>query len=523
MASSILWYDLETFGIDPRHDRIAQFACIRTNMELKPLSAGLVLYNRISDDYLPSPAACMVHGISPAQTRREGISEYELTKAIRSELMMSGTCTAGFNSIRFDDEFIRNLFYRNLFDPYEREWMNGNSRWDVIDLFRAARDLRPEGMEWPVDEQGKPVFKLGRLAEANGIPLLNAHDALHDINATILLTGKLRAAQPRLYEYYWKHRSKDALRPLINLNRPEILLHTSAYYTSTKGCTAPVLPVSSIPGKRNSIIAVDLRYDPEPLFSMSVEELRKRLFTGQDLSPDMGPLFASVAGIKIPLMELTLNRCPFLAPLAALDAAAEARLHINLPQCRERAARIQAEPDLIQKLAGVFDSSSLAAPPVVDADYAIYSGGFFADTDRGNMETLHEAIASLGPQLAYASIRSLQCADKRLPVLMRRLFARNWPDLLSAKERKLWRSFCASRILHPPRETACDYALFSKQVATLQSSVDTSPEERLLLQELQDWKHYIDTNVLSYTPPGLAAKPTALATEQPQARKNPCK
>ncbi|HQO67128.1 MAG TPA: exodeoxyribonuclease I, partial [Spirochaetales bacterium] len=188
MAASILWYDLETFGLDPKHDRIAQFAGLRTNDELEPISDRLVLYERIAPDYLPSPYSCLVHRISPRRTLEEGIPEYEFAKAIRAEMLAPGTCVAGYNSMRFDDEFVRNLLYRNLFDPYEREWADGNTRWDVLDLFRATRDLRPGGMSWPDGPDGKPDFRLVGLAQANGVPLESAHDVFHDIGATIGLT-----------------------------------------------------------------------------------------------------------------------------------------------------------------------------------------------------------------------------------------------------------------------------------------------------------------------------------------------
>ncbi|HPE37767.1 MAG TPA: exodeoxyribonuclease I, partial [Spirochaetales bacterium] len=197
---SILWYDLETFGLESRHDRIAQFACLRTDEQLNPLSGGLTLYNKITPDYLPSPYSCLVHRISPQHTLAEGLPEYQFARAILDEMGQPGTCSAGYNSVKFDDEFIRNLLYRNLFDPYEREWADGNSRWDVINLFRAARDLRPEGLSWPNGADGKPDFKLGSLAAANAVDLTHAHDALADIEATVALARLVKERQGRLYD-----------------------------------------------------------------------------------------------------------------------------------------------------------------------------------------------------------------------------------------------------------------------------------------------------------------------------------
>ncbi len=504
MAASILWYDLETFGLEPKHDRIAQFACLRTNEELDPVSAGLVLFNRITPDYLPSPYACLVHRITPTRTLTEGIREYDFAKAIRAEMMMPGTCVAGFNSMRFDDEFMRNLFYRNLFDPYEREWADGNSRWDVIDLFRAARDLRPDGMVWPVDDGGKPVFKLGTLAAANGIPLENAHDALHDITATVLLAKTLKNAQSKLWDWYWTHRSRDSLRPLINLARRDILLHTSAAYTSERGCTAPVAPVGMIPGRRDTVVAVDLRFDPTPLLDLGVEDLRRHLFARRDeraASLPEGGLFAG--NVRVPLVEIRLAKCPFLSPLGALDAAAAERLDIHSSVLEARAAMLGKEPSLIQKLASVF--SSLPQDKVQDdPDYRIYSGGFFKDADRDAMESLHESVAMMGPQKARPLAYSLEFQDERLPQMTRRLFARNWPETLAEGETVRWRSFCAGRLLCPRIEGATDFAQFGKIVESMMAGVDTNPDDKPLLHELLAYRGKLEKDILSYQSSGKA-------------------
>jgi exodeoxyribonuclease-1 len=488
MAATILWYDLETFGLVARHDRIAQFACLRTSTKLETLSSGLVLYNRITPDYLPSPYACMVHGISPARTLSEGIPEYQFAKAIRTEMLAPGSCVAGYNSIRFDDEFIRNLFYRNLHDPYEREWADGNSRWDVLDLFRACRDLRPEGLSWPDSPDGRPDFKLVALAAANNVSLTTAHDALHDIAATIALTRLVRTAQPRLYDWYWQHRTRDSLRPLIDLAERTPLVHTAAAYTSERGCSTIVAPVSMIPGKRDAVVTIDLRYDPSPLMDLSVDELRRRVFSKKELLAE---------GERIPLTELRLSRCPYLAPLSILDGKAAERLGLNPSLAAERARSLARVPELIQKLAAVFAPRD-AERGDADPDYRIYSGGFFKDEDRDAMEAVHEAIATRGPADARPHAYALPFNDERLPQLVRRLFARNWPETLAAPEVARWRSFCAGRILCPRIEGATDLGGFNKTIESLLASMDTEPEKKRILLELLEYRRTIEKEILAY-------------------------
>ena len=184
-ANSIYWYDFETFGNNPRRDRASQFAGIRTDEDLNIIGDPLVMYCKPANDFLPNPMACLITGITPQLTLEKGIAEAEFTRRILEEFAQPGTCVAGYNSIRFDDEVTRQLLYRNFHDPYEREWKNGNSRWDIIDMVRLCAATRPEGIEWPKKEDGSNSFRLEELTKANGITHAEAHDALSDVLATI--------------------------------------------------------------------------------------------------------------------------------------------------------------------------------------------------------------------------------------------------------------------------------------------------------------------------------------------------
>ena len=208
MADSIYWYDYETTGIDPARDRVLQFAGVRTDMDLNVISEPLDLFCKPGDDVLPSPDAILVTGIKMSEVLDKGLTETKFIEKILAEFTVSGTCVAGFNSLRFDDEFTRNTLYRNFLDPYAREWQGGNSRWDVIDLFRMAQALRPQGYVWPRNEQDVPTFRLEKLTEVNGIGHESAHDAVSDVLATIDVTRKLRQAQPKLYDFLFELRNK---------------------------------------------------------------------------------------------------------------------------------------------------------------------------------------------------------------------------------------------------------------------------------------------------------------------------
>ena len=488
MPPSILWYDLETFGLESRFDRIAQFASVRTGEDLEPLGDKSLLYCRPSPDYLPNPLSCLVHGITPQFASLSGLLDYDFAKALRAAMSVPGTTTAGYNSLQFDDEFVRNLLYRNLFDPYEREWRNGNSRWDLIDLARAARDLRPEGLVWPEDEDGKPIFTLVALARANGIAHASAHDAMFDVAATIDLARLLRSRQPKLYEWYWTHRGRDSLRPLVDLVDRTPLVHTSSGYTSPRGCTTLVAPVAMDPENRNQLIAIDLRFDPRAIVGLPVEELRRRVFTKK----------AELEAPRVPLSRIRLNRCPFLAPMNTLSDAAALRLEIDRGQCLEHLDIIKRESELLQKMVAVFEMRE-PPPESDDPELRLYAGGFFPEDDRKAFDAIHERIAAEGPAAAKAALYRLKFADDRPAQLLRRLYARNFPETLGVGERKKWRGFCAGRLQLPPLPGATDLATYSKVVGQKLENPETPARDKGLMLELLAYKNALEKEVLGYS------------------------
>src|SRR5690606_22484939 len=213
---TFLFHDYETFGTHPALDRPAQFAAIRTDDEFNIIGEPEVFYCKPADDYLPQPGAVMVTGITPQEARDKGVSEAEFARRIHDLFTVPNTCVVGYNNFRFDDEVTRNIFYRNFYDPYAWSWQNRNSRWDLLDIMRACYALRPEGINWPENDDGLPSFRLEHLTRANGIEHSNAHDAMADVYATIAMAKLVKTAQPRLFEYLLSHRSKQKLMTLID-------------------------------------------------------------------------------------------------------------------------------------------------------------------------------------------------------------------------------------------------------------------------------------------------------------------
>src|SRR3990167_7533383 len=184
MSKTFFFYDLETSGLSSRYQRIMQFAGQRTDKDLNSIGEPIDVLVRLSEDILPEPQAILITGTTPQKTIEEGISEPELCKMLTKEIFTPGTITVGFNNVRFDDEFIRHTLWRNFYDPYEWAWSDQRSRWDVLDLVRMTRALRPQGINWPVDDEGAPTNRLELLSKANNLTHLHAHDALSDVEAT---------------------------------------------------------------------------------------------------------------------------------------------------------------------------------------------------------------------------------------------------------------------------------------------------------------------------------------------------
>ncbi|MEN6399631.1 MAG: exodeoxyribonuclease I [Rectinema sp.] len=487
MSNTILWYDLETFGLNPQYDRIAQFACIRTDENLEEIDEPIRIYCKPTLDYLPAPSACKVHGITPQMALELGIDEYDFALKIHEEFSVPGTTTAGYNSINFDDEFIRHLFYRNLLDPYEREYANGNSRWDLINLVRAAHDLRPDGIVWPQDNDGYPVFKLEALTKANGLLHESAHDALSDIRATIAMAKLVRTKQSRLYAWYYSHRKRESLKPLIDLPHGKMLLHTAAEYTRKEGCTTLIAPVNIDPANRNILIAIDLRFDPAQILQLSVEEIRDRVFSKSDE--------------RVPLSRIRLNHCPFLAPVSTLTEEAAVRLGLSVATCKDRLAVLRQNPGLIQKMTAVF-SEPIPPQDSSDPEVSLYSGGFFYEADKSRLARFRQILGEAdrpadAPAKAKRLCQTLKFTDPRILPLAGRLFARNFPETLSESERLKWRRFCASRIQLPAVEGATELSDYARLAESELSDPSIPAPQRAVVQALVEWKNFLTQEVLS--------------------------
>jgi exodeoxyribonuclease-1 len=463
MSKTFFFYDLETSGLSPQNDRIMQFAGIRTDMELKQIGEPINVLVALNDDVLPSPEASMVTGITPQQTQADGYTEAQFSRLLIDDVFTADTIAVGFNNIRFDDEFVRHLLWRNFFDPYEWTWKDGRSRWDMLDVVRMTRALRPEGIVWPVDSEGKPTNRLELLSSENGLNHEKAHDALSDVEALIGVTKLIRDKQPQLYEYLLKLREKNAVKQLVNLDEKQPFVYVSGRLDAEFNKATVAFPLTA--GKNGNVVVYDLRYDPTPFLQMGPRELADKLYAPWEER--------SAEGFeKLPVKELQYNRAPAVAPLGVL-AQEDGWKHISLDEATVTKHRnvLLSAPGFAENIRSVFENKR-DYPASPDPEAQLYDG-FVPDVDKLRIATVRGAtqreLADFHPTFN----------DERLEPLLLHYKARNFPKTLAEDESIAWETWRANKITR-------SLPAFLKSLQTLSAAV-TDNNKQFVLQELQLW------------------------------------
>lgn len=472
MAQTFFFYDLETSGLSGRDDRIMQFAGIRTDMDLNPIGEPHNVLVALNDDTLPSPDALMVTGITPQQTVADGYTEAQFAKIIADEICTENTIMVGFNNIRFDDEFIRHLFWRNFRDPYEWCWRDGRSRWDLLDVVRITRALRPEGIEWPVVD-GKASNRLELITKQNGIDHFKAHDALSDVEALIAVTKLIKTKQPKLYEHMLKIRDKNEVKKLVNLDDKKPFVYTSGRYDAEYDKTTVAFPLTS--GKNGNVVVYDLRYDPSQFVNLDIKELAKKFYaTWEERKAD--------GFVALPVKELQYNRAPAVAPLGVLeqgDGWSKIKLDAKTIEAHKKA--LLHAPHFAENIRELYEGKpEFKKSPEVEAQ--LYDG-FLNDKDKVRIHAVASAtekdLADFHPEFE----------DERLAELLLHYKARSFPRTLSSGETVTWEKWRTERLQRQlPGFMEALQRISTKQV---------DDNQQFVLQELQLWLESIAPSDLS--------------------------
>ena len=441
MEHTFFFYDLETSGLSPRTDRIMQFAGQRTTMDLEPIGEPVNILIKLANDTLPSPDAIMVTGITPQSTQQDGLTEAEFCQYVMNEIFTPGTIACGYNSVHFDDEHMRYCFWRNFYDPYEWQWKDGRSRWDMLDVIRMTRALRPAGINWPVTEDGKATNRLELITKENGIFHENAHDALADVNALIDVTRLIRDKQPQIYNYLFKIRDKKAVQQLINLANPAPFVHSGSR-CSGSARTSVFFPIA--PGENGNVLIFDLRYN-------------------------LDEYLADPAKNSVGIKELKYNRCPAVSPINVLDQKdGWAKIDLDKATVEKNLQSLLAHPDFIERAREEFYQGE-DFPPAPDSESALYDG-FLDEVDKTSCKAITRAglndLADFHPEFH----------DPRLEDLLLHYKARNFENALSESEHAAWEKYRIERI----KNSANAYIKRIQELAA-------EGADSFLLEELQLW------------------------------------
>ncbi|MBQ9020263.1 exodeoxyribonuclease I [Candidatus Saccharibacteria bacterium] len=464
---SFFFYDLETSGLSPRDDRIMQFAGQRTTMDLEPIGEPVNLLVKLSDDTLPSPYAIMTTKITPQQTLQDGMSEAELAHYLQEEIFTPQTCVVGYNSVRFDDEFMRHLFWRTFFDPYEWQWQDGRSRWDLLDVVRMTRALRPEGINWPVNEEGRATNRLELLTKENGISHEHAHDALSDVEALISVTKLVKEHQPQLYNYLFEMRNKRKVQKLVNLENKQAFVYSSGRYSGEYEKTTVAFPIA--PGRNGNVLVFDLRYNLDELLAKKAEE---------EESGEKNEKGAARKGFFPIVKELAYNKCPAVAPLVVLEKdGGWEKIKFSKEEYKKNLDSLLGHPEFAERMREEIERTP-EWPPAIDVEAALYDG-FVPEPDRVRCNAVRNADANKLADFHPTFI------DARLTDLLLHYKARNYPSALDEGEQAEWRKYREARLTRQAEGFLKGMEALSRLAAEGKAGGNGQVPDEFLLEELR--------------------------------------
>lgn len=485
------FYDHETTGLSSHHDQVIQVSSIRTDADLNLIKgAELNLLVKLRPDVVPGPKAFAVHGISIDDLNKNGVTEFEAASHLKNWFLdKPRSMMGGYNTIPFDDEFTRNLMYRGLQDPYEHEWKNQNARTDIMRLVMMVFALRPKLMNFHVKSDGKYSLTLGDVCKENGIILDNAHDARSDVMATIEVARMLKNASPQMWQYFLNLSDKKFTKPIVDKMEPLVLVDRSI--PREKGMLTMALPVIYDAKVGTKMLSVDLREDPSELLSLSVEELKRRIFTPHGDLKENEPIKS--------IRDITLNKLPLITEPSIFRGHDDVvdRAGLDIDACMRHAEMIKSDKGFRERLRNTF---LVEHEPCDDVYKGIYALGFISDSEaqlRSKARTLETAVEGKKPLPALVNL-DMDAFAKQLtdPLRMHELGLRaKWAnfgeevlnrDTFSSAELSNWVDHL-KRVWHEPvtGKMQINYDAYKASLADVRASSVPDERQEKALAELE--------------------------------------
>ena len=405
-----VFYDYETTGISPEYDQPLQFAAIITDLDFNEIER-VDIRCQISPHILPAPMALHVTGVNPNQLLNNNLpTAFEFAQKIQEFTQKwAPAIWIGYNSIQFDENVMRQMFYQNLQPNIFATQFYDNSRLDVMKMVFAVFAENPDILEWPINEKGKINFKLDQLAPANGFKSHNAHDALGDVEATIFILNIIKTKAPDLYLKLIETRNKSYnLRLLTSFKPVEVTFRFGGHLPKTYvGC------LCSIPSNDNRVGFFDLNQsDPMDVILGNYEAVE----AATQKSPQR-------------IRSIAINQADTIRPSKNTNAEWD---HI----CAVIEDNIDFRKTVSECIIDRYKSDGNDNEKTIEEK--IY-GGFYSNEDKSILEQFQ--FASWEERLNLLS----RFSDERLKQLGRRLIAFNAPELLTTKEQNAFNSYLKNK------------------------------------------------------------------------------
>ncbi|AXN02018.1 Exodeoxyribonuclease I [Candidatus Purcelliella pentastirinorum] len=414
IKNTFLFYDYETFGINPSLDKPAQFAAIRTDFDFNIIDKPKIYYCKLPDDYLPNPESVLTHKISPQKANLLGVSESKFAKLIYKLFLKKKNCIIGYNNIKFDDFFTRNIFYRNFFHPYMWSWYNGNNNWDLINIIRSCYLLCPKNIKWPYKKNGIPSFRLEDFVKINKYKNIDSHDAMSDVYATILIIKSIKKKKPKFFNFLFNNRKKNQLLSLIKKNKNIPFIYISNIFDVKKNIINIILPIKIY--KKNVLVALNIMKDISLFLNNNINDKEKYLFNKNK---------------KSSIIEIYLNKCPIIIPINLLNEISCKRLKINKKKYMKNIDFIK-KYKIHKKIKNIYDYHKINDFKYKDnIDCQLYKR-FFTNKDYQLMEIIRKTNVN------KLKLIDLDKYDERFKNLLFRYRARNFYYTLNNTEKKKW-------------------------------------------------------------------------------------
>ncbi len=467
------WFDYETFGLDKGRDRPAQFAGLRTDENLNEIGRRDVFYCLAAEDYLPSPQSCLITGITPLTCFDDGDPEAVFANKIFERLNQPGTISVGYNNFSFDDHVCRYLFFRNLIDPYKREYGDGKARLDLYQIVIAAYAFKNDILRWPRTAEGNLVLRLEELTKANGLTHEHAHDAMSDTLATMLLAKAIKTKEPKFWDYAVSLSSKAEVKKFFSVSDPLIYVDRSA--GEARRFLRAIYPICENPSKPNEWLCWDLCHDPQELFDLTADDVAKRLYVSkEDRAKGVAP---------IPLVRVRINNAPFVIRVPkTFDKRFGMTLGLSYAELLQRATVLKNGDYsfLDSLLVSISETESrFFNLKGEEIETSLYSGGFLSNSDRNTLERLR----AKEPEEIAEEYGSLDFDNPELTHLIRRYLARNFPYVLSAEDALEWRRYREDHLI-TGKDNSRTFESFFEEISRLREEY---PQKEGVLDELEEY------------------------------------